>query len=87
MTEYSARYASSPEAVKKYDTQQLRDEFLIDNLMKDKMVISIAHRLSTIKNVDRIIFMQNGKIIEDGNHGDLINKNGSYRDMLEKGNL
>jgi len=35
MTNYSSRYASSPEAVKKYDTQQLRDEFLIDNLMKE----------------------------------------------------
>jgi 4-deoxy-L-threo-5-hexosulose-uronate ketol-isomerase len=35
MTKYSSRYASSPEAVKKYDTQQLRNEFLIDDLMKE----------------------------------------------------
>lgn len=44
MTEYSSRYASSPEAVKKYDTQQLRDEFLIDNLMKeDEITLTYSH--------------------------------------------
>jgi 4-deoxy-L-threo-5-hexosulose-uronate ketol-isomerase len=44
MTNYSSRYASSPEAVKKYDTQQLRDEFLIDNLMKeDEITLTYSH--------------------------------------------
>ncbi|MES2239626.1 MAG: 5-dehydro-4-deoxy-D-glucuronate isomerase [Bacteroidota bacterium] len=38
MTKYSSRYASSPEAVKKYDTQQLREEFLIDNLMQENEI-------------------------------------------------
>ena len=38
MTKYSSRYASSPEAVKKYDTQQLRNEFLIDDLMTENEV-------------------------------------------------
>jgi 4-deoxy-L-threo-5-hexosulose-uronate ketol-isomerase len=38
MTKYSSRYASSPEAVKKYDTQQLREEFLIDDLMKENEI-------------------------------------------------
>ncbi|KUJ63586.1 5-keto-4-deoxyuronate isomerase [Flavobacteriaceae bacterium CRH] len=38
MTKYSSRYASSPEAVKKYDTQQLREEFLIDDLMQENEI-------------------------------------------------
>lgn len=44
MTKYSSRYASSPEAVKKYDTQQLREEFLIDELMQeDEVVLVYSH--------------------------------------------
>ena len=44
MTKYSSRYASSPEAVKKYDTQELRNEFLIDNLMEaDELVFVYSH--------------------------------------------
>jgi 4-deoxy-L-threo-5-hexosulose-uronate ketol-isomerase len=44
MTKYSSRYASSPEAVKKYDTQELRNEFLIDDLMQeDEIVLVYSH--------------------------------------------
>ncbi|WP_348823044.1 5-dehydro-4-deoxy-D-glucuronate isomerase [Flavobacterium aestuarii] len=44
MTKYSFRYASNPEAVKHYDTKQLRDEFLIDNLMQeDEIVLTYSH--------------------------------------------
>jgi 4-deoxy-L-threo-5-hexosulose-uronate ketol-isomerase len=44
MTKYSSRYASSPEAVKKYDTKQLREEFLIDDLMQeDEVVLVYSH--------------------------------------------
>ncbi|KLT69278.1 MULTISPECIES: 5-dehydro-4-deoxy-D-glucuronate isomerase [unclassified Flavobacterium] len=44
MTKHSSRYASSPEAVKKYDTQQLREEFLIDDLMQeDEIVLVYSH--------------------------------------------
>ncbi len=60
---------------------------LIADLMQNKMVISVAHRLSTIKNVKRIIFMQNGKIIEEGTHEELIKSNGAYKEMIEKGNI
>lgn len=43
-TSYETRYASSPEAVKQYDTAQLRDEFLIDNLMQEgKVVLTYSH--------------------------------------------
>lgn len=44
MTKYSSRYASNPEAVKKYDTQKLREEFLIDDLMQeDEIVLVYSH--------------------------------------------
>jgi 4-deoxy-L-threo-5-hexosulose-uronate ketol-isomerase len=44
MTKYSSRYASSPEAVKKYDTKELRDEFLIDDLMQEnEIVLTYSH--------------------------------------------
>ena len=44
----------------------------IDNLVKDRTVIMIAHRLTTIKNVDRIIVLKNGSIVEEGPSEDLI---------------
>jgi 4-deoxy-L-threo-5-hexosulose-uronate ketol-isomerase len=44
MTDYSSRYASSPQAVKQYDTKQLRAEFLIDNLMEEgKITLTYSH--------------------------------------------
>lgn len=50
----------------------------MDNLMKGRTVFVIAHRLSTIKNSDVIILLENGKIIERGNHKDLMNLKGKY---------
>ena len=42
MTKYSSRYASSPQAVKKYDTKELREEFLIDDLMQEDEVVLVS---------------------------------------------
>jgi ATP-binding cassette subfamily B protein len=56
----------------------------LERLMQDKTVIVIAHRLSTIRKMDRIIFMEEGKIQEEGIHEDLIKlDNGKYRKMWE----
>ena len=51
--------------------------------MKNKTVIAIAHRLSTLKEMDRIVVMDNGKIIESGSHKTLIQKKGLYNRFYE----
>ena len=53
------------------------------NLFKNRTVIVIAHRLQTVKHADRILVLENGQIIEDGKHDELVAKNGQYAKMLE----
>ena len=50
-------------------------------LCQDKTVIMIAHRLSTVVNADKIIALKDGKIIEEGRHKELLNKEGLYHKM------
>ncbi|MFL0805169.1 MAG: ABC transporter ATP-binding protein/permease [Agarilytica sp.] len=53
----------------------------LSHLMQDKTVIAIAHRLSTIAALDRLIVVDNGKIIEQGSHQELIERNGVYAQL------
>ncbi len=53
----------------------------LDKLMRDKTVIAIAHRLSTIAAMDRLIVMDQGEIIEQGSHQELLAKNGVYAQL------
>ncbi len=53
----------------------------MDNLMKGRTSFVIAHRLSTIMDADLILVMKNGDIIEQGNHKELLNKNGAYAEL------
>ncbi|EGQ9701210.1 lipid A ABC transporter ATP-binding protein/permease MsbA [Vibrio parahaemolyticus] len=53
----------------------------LDELQKDKTVLVIAHRLSTIEKADEILVVDDGAIIERGNHADLIAKNGAYAQL------
>lgn len=70
------------EATSSVDT---RTEVLIqkamDNLMKGRTSFIIAHRLSTIKDADLILVMKDGDIVEQGNHNELLNKNGFYANL------
>jgi ATP-binding cassette subfamily B protein len=54
----------------------IKDAF--SNLMKDRTSFIIAHRLSTVRNADMILVINKGKIIEKGNHNDLLKQNGFY---------
>ena len=49
--------------------------------MEDKSIVLISHRFSTVKNADNIIFLEHGKIIEQGNHKELMQKNGRYAEL------
>ncbi len=54
-------------------------------ITKDKTSIIIAHRLSTIESADKIIYMENGKILESGNHKELLNiSNGKFKKLYEE---
>ena len=53
-------------------------------LMQGKTVIAIAHRLSTIAALDRLIVLDNGRIVEDGSHNELIVKGGIYANLWER---
>ena len=53
-------------------------------LSKNKTTLMIAHRLSTVIDADKILVIDNGKIIEEGKHADLINMNGHYKKLWEE---
>ena len=55
----------------------------LETIMKDRTSIVIAHRLSTIKNVDKIVMIENGEIVEMGNHDQLLKRKGKYADLYE----
>ncbi|CAM2847638.1 lipid A ABC transporter ATP-binding protein/permease MsbA [Vibrio mytili] len=70
------------EATSALDTESERAiQAALDELQKDKTVLVIAHRLSTIENADEILVVDDGSIVERGNHADLIKKDGEYAQL------
>lgn len=70
------------EATSSVDTRtEIRIQKAMDNLMKGRTSFIIAHRLSTIKNADLILVMKDGDIVEQGNHEELMAKQGFYADL------
>jgi subfamily B ATP-binding cassette protein MsbA len=55
----------------------------LNNLMANRTTFVIAHRLSTILHADRIVVLDDGEIVESGNHGDLLGRNGLYKKLYD----
>ena len=62
-----------------YTEQQIQQAML--SLMKGKTSFVIAHRLSTIQQADKILVIEQGRLVEQGTHKELLEKNGVYRQM------
>lgn len=70
------------EATSSIDTEtEAVIQYAVESLLKEKTSIIIAHRLSTIINVDRILVIDKGQIMEDGSHDELMNRKGMYFDL------
>ena len=70
------------EATSSIDTRtEQQIQAAMDNLMEGRTSFIIAHRLSTIKNADLILVMKDGNIVEQGNHEQLMAKNGAYAEL------
>jgi ATP-binding cassette subfamily B protein len=62
------------------------EKVILENLQsffEGKTVVVVAHRLSTVKNADNILMMENGKIMEEGTHTELIAMKGKYYELVE----
>jgi ATP-binding cassette, subfamily B, bacterial MsbA len=72
------------EATSALDTESEKEvQAAIENLMRNRTTLVIAHRLSTIKHADVIHVLRNGRIIESGNHKELIDQNGEYKRLYD----
>jgi ATP-binding cassette subfamily B multidrug efflux pump len=70
------------EATSSVDTRtEIEIQKAMNNLMKGRTSFVIAHRLSTIRDADMILVMRNGTIVEQGSHGQLLEKNGFYAEL------
>lgn len=69
------------------NSERIVKEVIDDFKLKGKTIIVIAHRLSTIANANTILVMENGTIVEEGNHNDLLSLRGKYFDLWGKQSL
>ncbi len=73
------------EATSALDTESERHvQAALDRLMQGRTTLIIAHRLSTVENADRILVMDNGKIVEMGAHAELLAKDGTYAALYRR---
>jgi ATP-binding cassette subfamily B protein len=70
------------EATSSIDTEsEMKIEAAIDTLLKSRTSFIIAHRLSTVRNADRILVIDDGEVIEQGSHGQLMKRKGRYYEL------
>lgn len=61
-----------------------RVQAALERLMKGRITLVIAHRLSTVKDADRVVVLDEGRIVQQGTHEDLLATGGLYRDLVER---
>ncbi len=76
------------EATSALDTESERYvQDALEKMMENRTSLVIAHRLSTIQKADHIVVMEKGDIIEQGSHQELMEKDGTYRKLVELQNF
>ena len=76
------------EATSALDTESERYvQDALEKMMQNRTSLIIAHRLSTIQKADHIVVMEKGDIIEQGSHQELMERNGTYRKLVELQNF
>jgi len=72
---------SALDADSEHEVQQSLDKLMAQG---GKTIMVIAHRLSTIKDADTIIVLKYGQVVEQGSHDQLLAKNGTYKQLVER---
>ena len=81
---YDPKILILDEATSSVDTESEKMiQYALEKITENRTSVIIAHRLSTIQKADQIIVLENGQIVESGNHQQLISKDGQYKKLFE----